>query len=77
MTNAKHRESNLHECAGCATDCKGSADYASYAFKNGNEDDARRYVKNLEENLSRLKGAMASLDYSNRQIAKDGPEADT
>lgn len=77
MTNAKHRELNLHECSSCATDCKGSADYASYAFKNGDEEQARRYVKNLEENLSRLRGAMASLDYANRMIAKDGPEAES
>jgi hypothetical protein len=58
-----------------AQDCKGSADYAAYAFKQGDEASARRYVRNLEENVSRLKAEMSSLDHVNRMIAATGPDA--
>lgn len=62
-------------CSMAAQDCKGSADYAAYNFSHGNEAEARRYVRNLEENLSRLKGEISSLDYVNRKIASNGPDA--
>ena len=76
MTNAEYRKESLGECSNCAQDCKGSADYAAYAFGKDNEADGRRYVKKLEENLSRLKGAMRGLDRYNEKIAKDGPDSE-
>ena len=58
-----------------AIDCKESADYAQHAFGQGNETDARRYVEHLEQRLTSLKGAMASLDYANRKIKENGADA--
>ena len=62
-------------CSMAAQDCKGSADYAAYNFAHDKEAEARRCVRNLEENLSRLKGEMSSLDHVNRKIEKDGLDA--
>jgi hypothetical protein len=58
-----------------AQDCKGSADYAAYAFAKNDENGARNYVTNLESNLSRLKAELHSLDYVNQKIKANGPEA--
>lgn len=76
MTNAEHRKLSFGECSNCAQDCKGSADYAAYAFEKHNEAEARRYVKQLEENLSRLKGAMRGIDRYNEKIANSEPDAE-
>ena len=62
-------------CSMAAQDCKDSADYAAFNFSHDNEADARRYVRNLEENLSRLKSEITSLDYAKRQIETNGPDA--
>lgn len=75
MTNLQYRADCMSGCAMAALDCKGSADYAAYNFSHGHEDEARRYVRNLEENLSRLKGELSSLDYANRKISANGPDA--
>ena len=75
MTNAEYRESCLGGCHMAAQDCKGSADYAAYNFGKGREEEARKYVAHLEANLSRLKAEVTSLDYVNRKIAANGPDA--
>lgn len=56
-----------------AEDCKGSADYAAYALKQRDEESGRRYVGNLEENLRRLKGYLASVTRHNDKIAAGEP----
>ena len=76
MTNAEYRKSVMSDCGMSAQDCKGSADYAAYAFKQGNEPEARRYFQNLTENLATLKSNLASLDYVNAKIAANGPDAE-
>ena len=75
MTNKAYKESCMSGCSMAAQDCKGSADYAAYNFAHDNEAEARRYVRNLEENLSRLKGVISSLDYANKKIETNGPDA--
>jgi hypothetical protein len=71
MTAAEYVTDCQRGCGSAAEDCKRSADYAAYNFRNGHEDEARRYVKNLEENLSRLKGELSSLDYAHRKVAEE------
>jgi ABC-type Fe3+ transport system substrate-binding protein len=75
MTNEKYRQSVLSRCSMAAQDCKGSADYAAYAFGHDDEEKGREYVRNLEANLSRLKAEMSSLDYVNRKIKDHGPDS--
>ena len=75
MTNTEYRQSVLSACSMCAQDCKGSADYAAYSFGHDDESKAREYVRHLENNLSRLKGEMSSLDYVNRKIKEAGPDS--
>jgi ABC-type Fe3+ transport system substrate-binding protein len=76
MTNAQWRKEQLGGCSMAAEDCKGSADYAAYAFKQGHEEEARRYVRNLRENLSRLDGEIAMLDRANKRVEALGAEAE-
>jgi hypothetical protein len=67
MTPSELKSSFLADAGMAAEDCKISADYAAYNFKNGNISEARRYVANLEANLQRLKGNLSMAD---RQDAK-------
>lgn len=69
------RKSHLADCRMSAEDCKSNADYAAYAFKRGDEEKGREYVQRLEENLSRLKAQLYSVEYSNKKIKEFGPDA--
>lgn len=73
MTQAEFRDSSLADASMAAEDCKGSADYAAYAFKQRDESEGRRYVRNLEENLQRLKGYLSSVTRHNDKIAAGEP----
>lgn len=55
------KKSFLADCSMTASDIKSNADYASYAFKQGNEAEGREYVARIEENLRRLKGHLSML----------------
>lgn len=68
MTQAELKDSWLAEASMAAEDCKGSADYAAYAFKNRNHAEGRRYARNLEENLKRLLGYLDMADRAQRKI---------
>lgn len=61
MSDQELRQSFLSDCAMSAQDCKGSADYAAYAFSKGDEAQGREYVTRLEENLQRLKTHLSLL----------------
>lgn len=66
MTKEERIKDNLGCCNMAAQDCKEAADYAAYAFSQGNETQAREYVKRLEERVSLLRGAIHGLDYAHK-----------
>lgn len=69
MTNTDLKDSWLAEASMAAEDCKISADYAAHAFKRRDLSEGRRYVLNLEDNLSRLRGF---LSMAGRAAEKEG-----
>ncbi|MDE2104243.1 MAG: hypothetical protein KGL39_43805 [Patescibacteria group bacterium] len=62
MTDEQLVNEYAADCDMSAQDCKGNADYAAYSFKNRDFEKARQYVARLEDNLSRLKSNLRSLD---------------
>lgn len=67
MTDAEYADSCRADCKNAAIDCKTAADYASYNFEKGNDDEARRYVAMLKDRVAALNSQLASLDYALRK----------
>jgi predicted translin family RNA/ssDNA-binding protein len=62
MTKAESINEWASDCDMCAQDAKGSADYAAYAFKQRNFEEARKYTKHLADNVSRLQSNLRGLE---------------
>lgn len=64
MTDKEYIKDCESSCGMAAEDCKSSADYAAYNFKHGQSEEARKYVRLLDDHIGRLHAELSSLDYA-------------
>lgn len=70
MTAEEYVKDCESSCGMAAEDCKNAADYAAYNFKKGFRDEARKYVKLLNDRMGRLNCELSSLDYAIKKAEK-------
>jgi hypothetical protein len=70
MSDAEYVKSCQSDCEMAAMDVKGVADYAAYAFKQGNNEDARKYTAMVTERAATLASQFRSLEYALAKLNK-------